>query len=235
MPSAGGSPRRRMPPARELASGRDELARRRQRICRARSQGSRPRAPAGRRGVRRRRPRAGQRGDIGRWPAAEAAGRRAAARSAAKLAGSGLAPARPMRGDSALPPPDFAYSLPVDAPLTRRPGIGQRGRNCLARTEVRRRRAGAPVIAPADGKIVFAAPFRGQDGIVIIDHRRRLDQPAARRRQRQAAWIQGPPRRVARPGAGASRASNCDEMAQPVSPALIAASSVPLSNGGNSR
>ena len=163
----------------------------------------------------------------------EAAERRAALRNAARLGELGFAPPRPMRGDSALPPQDFAYSLPVSAPLTdglgsvSRAGIASRGLTFATGR-------GTAIIAPADGKIVFAAPFRGQDGIVIIDH--------------GDSWTslllgvasQHPRGSKVRRGEFLGRALGplgveLRRKGVPVSPALIAASSVPLSNGGENR
>lgn len=103
------------------------------------------------------------------FASSEAAEREAAQSSAARVAQLDFAPARPFRGDSALPPQDFAYSLPVSAPLTEglgsvnRAGISSRG----LRFETPR---GTAVIAPADGEIMFAAPYRSQDGVMIIRH-----------------------------------------------------------------
>ena len=163
----------------------------------------------------------------------EAAERQQARQVAARLAELGLAAARPMRGDSALPPIDFAYSLPVDAPLidglgtVSRAGIASRGLKFATPR-------GAPVIAPADGKIVFAAAYRGQDGIVIIDH--------------SNGWAslllgissQNPKGSKVRRGEFLGRALGplgveLRRNGVPVSPALIAASSVPLSNSGEKR
>lgn len=94
---------------------------------------------------------------------------RAARRLAAQLALLPPAPPRPFAPDSAPPPPPFAYLLPVDAPVTE--GLGQ-----ISDSGIRSRgttfatRAGAPVLVPADGVLVFAGPFRRHDGIAVIDH-----------------------------------------------------------------
>ena len=164
---------------------------------------------------------------------ADAARRGSALRNAAAVAALGLAPARPMRGDSALAAPDFAYSLPVNGPLSEglgsvdRAGIVSRG----LRYDTRR---GAAVSAPADGTVLFAAPFRGHDGLVIIGHDRgwtslllgvASDKPKGSRvaRGEYLGRALGP--------VGVELRRN----GQPVSPALIAASSVPLSNDGDNR
>ena len=169
--------------------------------------------------------------------ALEAAGSEAAMQSSARATAAALtqldfAAARPMRGDSALPSTDFAYSLPVSAPLidglgsVNRAGIVSRG----LRFDTPR---GASVIAPADGKILFAAPFRGQDGLVIIDHGGgwtslllgvASDRPGSRGPRGEFLG-----RALGQIGVELRRDG------RPISPAFIAASSVPLSNGGDKR
>ena len=163
----------------------------------------------------------------------DAAERQAARQVAARLAELDFAPARPMRGDSALSPLDFGYSLPVEAPLL--DGLGTVSRAGIASRGLRFATArGAAVIAPADGKILFASPFRGQDGIVIIDH--------------EDGWTSlllgiasaKPKGSKVRRGEflGRSLGPLGVELRRngvPVSPALIAASSVPLSNEGDNR
>ena len=163
----------------------------------------------------------------------DTARRRAAMTNAAALVPLGFAPPRPMRGDAPLPVPDFAYSLPLDAPLTE--GLGSVSPAGIVSRGMRfANPRGVPVIVPADGKILFAAPYRGQDGIVIIDHGRgwtslllgvASDVPrgSAVRRGQLLGRALGPV------GAELRQAG------RPVSPAFIAASSVALSNGGNSR
>lgn len=163
----------------------------------------------------------------------DAAQRRASRATATALAALDFAPPRPMRGDSALPPIDFEYTLPVAAPLldglgsVDRAGIVSRGLNFATGR-------GAPVVVPADGTIVFAAPFRGKDGVVIIDHGGRwtsLLLGVASDRPRGTRVKRGEPlgRALGPVGVELRRGG------VPVSPALIAASSVPLSNGGNNR
>jgi septal ring factor EnvC (AmiA/AmiB activator) len=163
----------------------------------------------------------------------DADSQRAARASASRLANLDFAPARPMRGDSALPPTDFAYSLPVDAPLLE--GLGSVSKAGISSRGLRfATPRGAPVIAPADGEIVFAAPYRGQDGIVIINH------PGGRTSLLLGVSSEKPRGSKVRRGEfiGRTLGPLGVELRQngvPQSPALIAASSVPLSNGDNSR
>ena len=163
----------------------------------------------------------------------EAETRQASRATAARLAELGFAPARPMRGDSALPPSDFAYSLPVDAPVVE--GLGSVSKAGISSRGLRFATArGAPVIAPADGEIVFAAPYRGQDGIVIVEHlggRTSLLLGVSSEKPRGSKVRRGEFIGRALGPLGVELRLN----GVPQSPALIAASSVPLSNGGNSR
>ncbi|HEU4958235.1 MAG TPA: peptidoglycan DD-metalloendopeptidase family protein [Sphingomicrobium sp.] len=163
----------------------------------------------------------------------EAAGQASARTVASRLAALDFAPARPIRGDSALPPQDLAYSLPIEAPLLEglgsvsRAGISSRGLKFASSR-------GAAVIAPADGEIVFAAPFRGQDGIVIIDH------PGGWTSLLLGVSSEKPKGSKVRRGEFIGRSLGplgveLRHHGAPQSPALIAASSVPLSNGGKSR
>ena len=163
----------------------------------------------------------------------DAAGRRAGQAAARALASLDFATPRPMRGDSALPPVDFAYTMPVSAPLLEglgtvdRAGIVSRGLSFATDR-------GAAVVVPANGTIAFAAPFREQDGLVIIDHGggwTSLLLGVASDRPRGTRVKRGEPLGRALGTIGVELRRN----GRPVSPALIAASSVPLSNGGNNR
>lgn len=163
----------------------------------------------------------------------EAARRRAALSTASALVPLGLAPARPMRGDAPLSVLDFAYSLPLDAPLidglgsVNPAGIVSRG---IKFDNVR----GAPVTAPAEGKILFAAPYRGENGLIIIDHGHgwtSLLLGVASDVPRGGTVRRGQPLGRALGPVGLE----LRQSGRPVSPAFIAASSVPLLNGGNSR
>lgn len=164
---------------------------------------------------------------------AAASDRRAAMTAAAQLARLEFAQPRPMKGDSGFRPSELAYSLPSTAPLldglgsVSRSGIASRGLQLDARR-------GTRLIVPADGVIAFAAPFRGQDGVIIIDHGNgwtSLILGAASDRPRGTRVRRGEPLGLALGIVGVELRRN----GAPVSPALIAASSVPLSNSGNSR
>jgi septal ring factor EnvC (AmiA/AmiB activator) len=90
------------------------------------------------------------------------------------------------------------------------------------------------VIAPADGKILFAAPYRGQDGVVIIGHDKgwtSLLLGVASEKPKGTQVRRGELLGRALGPVGVELRRN----GQPVSPALIAASSVPLSNSGENR
>ena len=99
----------------------------------------------------------------------EATRRRAGQAAARELALLDPLPPRPDApdGQTALPP--FAYQLPIDAPVAAGLGSvdanGVRSRGLMLRTS-----RGAALLVPADGKIVFAGPYRRADGVVIIDH-----------------------------------------------------------------
>jgi septal ring factor EnvC (AmiA/AmiB activator) len=163
----------------------------------------------------------------------EATDRTRGRQTAARLTGLPFAPGRPMRGDSALPAATFAYSLPVTAPLI--DGVGSVNRAGIVARGIRLDTTrGTAIIAPANGKIAFAAPFRSHDGLVIIDH--------------GGGWTSLlinissdlPSGSVVRRGQPLGRALGRIDVelrrnGTPVSPALIAASSVPLSNSGENR
>ncbi len=95
---------------------------------------------------------------------------RAAARLAGELALLSPSPRRPFAPDSrALPPPPFALIVPVDAPVV--DGLGQVSTSGIrSRGTTFAARAGAPVLVPADGVLIFAGPYRRHDGIAVIDH-----------------------------------------------------------------
>jgi septal ring factor EnvC (AmiA/AmiB activator) len=94
---------------------------------------------------------------------------RAGRRLAGELARLPGASRRPFGPDSRTASPPFAFTLPVNAAVV--DGMGQ-----VSTSGVRSRgttfavRAGSPVLAPADGVVIFAGPYRRHDGIAIIDH-----------------------------------------------------------------
>lgn len=151
----------------------------------------------------------------------------------AALAGLGLAPARPVPGDSPPPPSRIAYSLPAEAPLLE--GLGTVSRTGIASRGLRLASArGAALIVPADGTIIFSGPYRSQDGLVIIDHGggwTSLLLGVASDLPRGSHVRRGEPlgRALGEIGVELRRGGT------PISPALIAASSLPLSNSGKSR
>ena len=162
-----------------------------------------------------------------------AAERQAARLTATRLAQLAFAAARPFRGDSALPPQDFAYSLPVSAPLTE--GLGSVNRAGISSRGIQfDTTRGSAVMAPADGEIAFAAPYRNQDGVIIINH------PGGWTSLLLGVASEIPKGSKVRRGEFLGRALGplsveLRRNGVPVSPALIAASSVPLSNGRDSR
>ena len=84
---------------------------------------------------------------------------------------------RPAVPGQAPPPPD-RIAAPALAPDYRLPVLGQivTGLGEVSEAGIRARgltiraRAGAQVIAPAEGRIIYAGPFRSYGDIVIIDH-----------------------------------------------------------------
>ncbi|MCY7271794.1 MAG: M23 family metallopeptidase [Sphingomonas bacterium] len=94
---------------------------------------------------------------------------RAGRRLARDLASLPVAARRPFAPDSRKPTPPIAFILPVDAPVIE--GLGQVSASGIrARGTTFAARAGARVLAPAEGMLVFAGPYRRHDGIAIIDH-----------------------------------------------------------------
>ena len=215
-----------------LARDRSELARREQRFAELEEKASSRAARL-----------AGQAfgaGDqlLARTEELDAAGGDAAALSAGRatgvaLAALGLAPARPVPGNSAAAPVPFAYSLPAEARLV--DGLGSVSRTGIASRGLRLASVrGAAVIVPADGTVIFSGPYRNEDGLVIIDHGggwTSLLLGVASDFPRGSHVRRGEPlgRALGEMGVELRRGGT------PISPALIAASSPPLSNSGKSR
>lgn len=99
----------------------------------------------------------------------EAARRRAGQAAAHELALLDPLPPRPGAPEGQASTPPFAYQLPIDAAVVTGLGSvdanGVRSRGLMLRTG-----RGASILVPADGRIVFAGPYRRADGVVIIDH-----------------------------------------------------------------
>lgn len=94
---------------------------------------------------------------------------RAARRLSSELAALPAAPRRPFAPDSRASNPALPFILPVQAPVI--DGLGQVSASGIrSRGTTFATRAGAEVIVPADGILVFAGPYRRYDGIAIIDH-----------------------------------------------------------------
>ncbi len=140
-------------------------------------------------------------------------------------------PAPPARPGSAAPTATvpFPYALPADAPVVDGLGAvapnGEPSRGLTLRTA-----RGSEVVVPASGIIRFAGPYRGFDGVVIIDHgggwMSLLLGVATQQKAGARVSIGGPLGRALRPiGVELSRNG------QHVSPALIAGSSPNLSKG----
>ena len=138
-------------------------------------------------------------------------------------------PPRPGSADGPLFRAPFAYRLPADAPVTQ--GMGDVDRSGIrARGVTLATARGAPVEAPGAGIVRFAGPFRGIDGVLIIDH--------------GAGWmtmlvnVSTELRRGQRVAAGDPAGRALGPMSvelyrngKPYSPALIAGSSPALSKG----
>jgi septal ring factor EnvC (AmiA/AmiB activator) len=153
-----------------------------------------------------------------------------AIRALASAFASGPAiPPRPGSADGALFRAPFAYRLPGNAPVTQ--GMGDVDRSGIrARGVTLATTRGAALEVPGAGTVRFAGPFRGIDGVLIIDHGGGWTtmlvnvSTELRRGQRVAA---GDP-------AGRALGPISVELyrnGKPYSPALIAGSSARLSKG----
>jgi septal ring factor EnvC (AmiA/AmiB activator) len=85
------------------------------------------------------------------------------------LAAAPAIPPRPGSADGALSRAPFAYRLPANAAVTQ--GMGDVDRSGIrARGVTLATSRGAALEAPGAGTVRFAGPFRGIDGVLIIDH-----------------------------------------------------------------
>ena len=159
-----------------------------------------------------------------------AAAANAARANARQIAAVGLAAPRPF-GPATKPGPAGAppYSLPINAPLIE--GLGSVDPSGVeARGIVLAAPRGAALIVPADGTILFAGAYRDHDGVVIIDHGggwTSLLLGVSTTLPKGATVLRGG-------SLGRSLGDVAVELRHggvPVSAALIAGSSVPLSNG----
>jgi murein hydrolase activator len=156
------------------------------------------------------------------------AGNRAAWTLASELAAADSAPPRPLAPEGRMASPPFAYRLPVTAPVTEGLGSvnasGIRSRGLIFSTA-----RGAAVIVPASGVIRFSGPFRNHDGIVIIDHgggwMSLIVNVASDRKVGDRVGIGQPLGRALGP-----LSVELSQNGRRISPALIAGSSVGLSN-----
>ena len=163
----------------------------------------------------------------------EAAAASAARASARALARVPLAAPRPFAPDSRAAPPPLIYVLPTQAAVIEGLGnvssAGVRSRGIRFATP-----RGSAIVAPAAGRILFASAFREHDGIIVIDHGKGWTSlvidvaPVVRAGQRVGA------------GAPLGRALGdvaleLRERGEPRSAALIAGSSLMLSNGTKTR
>lgn len=163
----------------------------------------------------------------------EATNQGAALANARRVAALGLSPARPFVAEPGGVSRGLAYSLPASANVIDGLGsvspAGVRSRGLRLSTT-----RGAALIAPADGTIVFAGPYREHDGVIIIDHGggwTSLLLGAATPLPRGARVARGQPLGKAL----GPVTVELREKGQPRSPALIAGSSQSLSNGARSR
>ncbi|MEO8141963.1 MAG: peptidoglycan DD-metalloendopeptidase family protein [Sphingomicrobium sp.] len=94
---------------------------------------------------------------------------RAGRRLAQALAALPTAPRSPFSPEQQDDAPPFALVLPVGAPVI--DGLGQVNASGIrSRGTTFAARPGAPVVAPANGTLMFAGPYRSHDGVVVIDH-----------------------------------------------------------------
>ena len=100
---------------------------------------------------------------------AQAVSRRSAARLASELVRLPAAAPRPFPPEGGPSRPALAWQLPIEGRiLTGLYEVSEHGVRSRGLTIDSYR--GAPVLAPAAGRIAFAGPFRRRAGVVILDH-----------------------------------------------------------------
>ena len=147
---------------------------------------------------------------------------------ASELAAADPAPPRPLAPEGRPAPPPFAYRLPVAASVAEGLGSvnasGIRSRGLIFSTG-----RGVAVAVPASGVVRFSGPFRNHDGVVIIDHgggwMTLMVNVASDRRAGDRVRIGEPLGRALGP-----LSVELSQNGRRFSPALIAGSSVSLSN-----
>jgi septal ring factor EnvC (AmiA/AmiB activator) len=156
---------------------------------------------------------------------------RSAARVAAEIAALGIPPGRPFATEGAQQAL-LAYRLPAAAAVNE--GFGSINENGIrSRGVTLATPRGTKLVAPADGIILFAGPYRSQDGIIIIDHGngwKTLILNASADLAKGARIRSGAPLGRALGPIGVELSRN----GQHLSPALIAGSSATLSKAGKS-
>lgn len=101
--------------------------------------------------------------------AGEAERRQAARRLASALSRLPAAEPRPAPADGRAGSPLLTWSIPAGGQVTT--GLGElAGNGVRSRGVTFAASPGTEVVAPADGRIAFAGPFRRRAGVVIIDH-----------------------------------------------------------------
>lgn len=101
--------------------------------------------------------------------ARQVGGRRSAREIAADLASLPAPPVGPVAAAGEAPDNPIRYRLPASAPVVE--GLGSVSPNGVrSRGLTMDSRRGTSLAVPADGIVRFSGPFRGYDGIVIIDH-----------------------------------------------------------------
>jgi septal ring factor EnvC (AmiA/AmiB activator) len=110
-----------------------------------------------------------QRGERATLLASETQRRQQAARLAGQLAALPSSEQRPVPAQGPSPSPPLKWSPPATGALI--VGAGELLPNGVrARGLTIAAARGTQVVAPANGRVVFAGPFRRREGIVILDH-----------------------------------------------------------------
>ncbi len=127
----------------------------------------------------------------------------------------------------------FAYVLPADADVIRGLGeisaAGVRSRGVAMAT-----RRGALVLAPADGTVSFAGPFAGNDGVIAIDHGQGWVTLIVNAASDARVGIRVKRNQLVGRALGPLEVE-LSARGEYLSPAIIAGSSRPLSNGSKGR